>query len=149
MLSDQLDYAHTMNTLSRIKNHNIPVENLNKFGNEKGLLVWYQKVITVGDTRNKYVMYPLQVPYNQLEIEKWIVDTNSAQFRDGFMFKEVKFWRLDIYAEKTVIYDQALFEGQYVPRLCKVWEIICKCRDIQVSATSCLDPNGYRSSSSI
>jgi len=135
MLADQLDRTTPPSKWqARIKNRNRPVVSLNKCGNEKGLIVWYQKVITVGDTRNKYVMYPLQVPYNQ--IEKWIVDTNSAQFRDGFMFKEVKFWRLDIYAEKTVIYDQALFEGQYVPRLCKVWEIICKCRDIQASSAN-------------
>jgi hypothetical protein len=132
MLTDQLEKtASCVNWQSRIKNHNIPVDNLNKFGNEKGLLVWYQKVITSSDTRNKYVIYPLQIKYERLEIEKWIVDTNSTQFKDGFMFKEVKYWRLDVYAEKTVVYDQGLFEGEYVPRLCDIWNVICKCRDLQ------------------
>ena len=130
MLADRLDASQPSN-LSRIKNHNIPIENLNKFGNEKGLLVWYQKSITSSDIRNKYIMYPLSVPYMQLEIEKWIVDTNSAQFANGFMFKEVKFWRLDVYAEKTVVYDQALFESEYIPRLYDVWGVICKCRELQ------------------
>jgi len=135
MLADKLDTSQP-SYVSRIKNHNIPVDNLNKFGNEKGLLVWYQKAITPSDIRNKYIMYPLSVPYQQLEIEKWIVDTNSAQFACGFIFKEVKFWRLDVYAEKTVVYDQNLFEGEYVPRLCEVWEIICKFRDLQKTGIS-------------
>jgi hypothetical protein len=130
MLTDKLDTSKPSN-LSRIKNHNIPVENLNKFGNEKGLIVWYQKAITPSDIRNKYVMYPLGIPYQQLEIEKWIVDTNSAQFANGFIYKEIKFWRLDVYAEKTVVYDQILFEGEYIPRLCEVWDVITKCRNIQ------------------
>ncbi len=130
MLGDHLDMTNTSSN-TRIKNHNIPVENLNKFGNEKGLLVWYQKVITVNDTRNKYIIYPLHVKYERLEIEKWIVDTNSTQFKDGFMFKEIKYWRLDVYAEKTVVYDQNLFENEYIPRLCDVWSVICKCRDLQ------------------
>ena len=132
MLADTLDTSQS-SYASRIKNHNIPVENLNKFGNEKGLLVWYQKAITPSDIRNKYVMYPLSVAYKQLEIEKWIVDTNSIQFADGFLFKEVKFWRLDVYAEKTVVYDQILFEGDYVPKLCEIWGIICKLRNLQKS----------------
>ena len=88
-------------------------------------------------------MYTLSVPYQQLEIEKWIVDTNSAQFACGFMFKEVKFWRLDVYAEKTVVYDQSLFEGEYVPRLCEVWGIICKFRDLQKTGIANKDMASY------
>ena len=130
MLADRLDTSQPSN-LSRIKNHNIPVDNLNRFGNEKGLLVWYQKVISSSDIKNKYVIYPIRNKYLQLDIEQWIVDTNSAQFANGFMFKEVKFWRLDVYAEKTIVYNQALYEGEYVPRLCHIWEIICKCRELQ------------------
>lgn len=138
MLSDQLDRSTSAGSSgfqwqSRIKNRNIPVENLNKFGNEKGLLIWYQKVVSASanDIRNKYIMYPLNIPYREQEIEKWIVDTNSAQFANGFQFKEIKYWRLDVYAEKTVVYDSAVFEGEYVPRLCNVWDIICKCRELQ------------------
>lgn len=130
MLADQLDLTNPA-AKSRIKNRNIPPSNLNKFGNEKGLLVWYQKIISASDVRNKYIMYPLAIPYQQLEIEKWIIDTNSTQFQNGFIFKEIKFWRLDVYAEKTVVYDQALFQGDYIPRLCEIWNVICKCRDMQ------------------
>ena len=135
MLADCLDTSQP-SSLSRIKNHNIPVMNLNKFGNEKGLLVCYQKAFTPSDIRNKYVIYPLNIPYVQLEIEKWIVDTNSTQFADGFMFREIKFWRLDVYAEKTVVYNYALFEGEYVPLLCEIWRVICKCRELQKTASN-------------
>lgn len=132
MLSDRLDITRE-NWQSRIKNPNIPVENLNKFGNEKGLVVWYQKVITSSDTRNKYVLYPLATPYETRTIEKWIIDTNSALFTDCYTFKEVKYWRLDVYAEKTVIYDQSLFEKEYIPKLCEVWAVINNAREIQAS----------------
>lgn len=133
MLFDKLDINtnSSISWQSRIKNHNIPIENLNKFGNEKGLLIWYQQVITTNDIRNKYIMYPLQIPYKQLEIEKWIIDMNSTQFANGFIFKEVKFWRLDVYAEKTVVYDKELYEDIYIPKLCEIWKIICKCREVQ------------------
>jgi hypothetical protein len=130
MLADKLDTS-MINWQSRIKNHNIPMENLNKFGNEKGVVVWYQKYIAEGDVRNKYILYPLSAIYSQSIIEKWIIDTNSEQFRAGFTFREVKLWRLDVYAEKTVVYDQRLFEGEYIPQLCDVWNVITKCREIQ------------------
>jgi hypothetical protein len=130
MLGDQLDKTNS-SSMTRVKNPNIPVENLNKFGNEKGLVVWYQKVISASDVRNKYVLYPLHAPYETLAIEKWIVDTNSSNFRMGFVFKEIKYWRLDVYAEKTVVYDQSLFEKQYIPQLCDVWDVILKARVIQ------------------
>ena len=129
MLADQLDKTNS-SWQSRIKNKNIPCENLTKFGNEKGLVVWYQKVISESDTRNKYILYPLEIKYDARIIEKWIVDTNSEQFANGFKFKEVKYWRLDVYSEKTVIYDQKTYEGDYIPRLCDVWSVIVKCREI-------------------
>ena len=131
MLADQLDKTN-LAWQSRIKNKNISSENLTKFGNEKGLVVWYQKVISESDTRNKYILYPLENKYDARIIEKWIVDTNSEQFSNGFKFKEVKYWRLDVYSEKTVIYDQKTYEGDYIPRLCDVWSVIVKCKDIIV-----------------
>lgn len=129
MLADKLDNTNP-NWQSRIKNKNIPWENLTRFGNEKGLVVWYQKVIAENDIRNKYILYPLENPYDARIIEKWIVDTNSQQFANGFIFKETKYWRLTVYSEKTVIYDQKTYEGDYIPRLCDVWNVINKCRDI-------------------
>ena len=134
MLDDKLDTTQlTIQWQSRIKNRNIPVENLNKFGNEKGVVVWYQKVIMDSDVRNKYILYPLGIQYSKMEIEKWIIDTNSTMFKQGFIFREVKYWRLDVYAEKTVVYDQKLFEGQYIPQLSDVWCVITKCREIQLN----------------
>ena len=99
------------------------------------MVVWYQKVISESDTRNKYILYPLENKYDASVIEKWIVDTNSEQFSNGFKFKEVKYWRLDVYSEKTVIYDQKTYEGDYIPRLCDVWSVIVKCKDIIAKKT--------------
>jgi len=131
MLSDTLDKENS-NWESRIKNNNIPSDNLNKFGNEKGVVVWYKKRITDSDTRNKYIMYPLTSVYDTLTIEKWIVDTNSEQFKDGFKYVCTKYWRLDVYSEKTVIYDQNKYEGEYVPKLCAIWDVIGKCNTLKI-----------------
>ena len=129
MLEDKLDMSNS-NWEKRVKNKNIPLENLNKFGNEKGLIVWYKKQISENDTRHKYILYPLHAKYEKELIEKWIIDTNGDQFKDGFLFITTKFWRLDIYSEKTVVYDQKLFETNYIPRLSAVWDIITKCKEM-------------------
>jgi len=129
MLNDKLDTGRP-GWESRIKNTNIPWENLNKFGYEKGIVVWYQKTYEENDIRNKYILYPLGNVYQRDIIEKWIVDMNSKMFMDSFIWKETKFWRLDVYSEKTVIYNQNLFENEYIPILCRVWEIILECRRI-------------------
>ena len=130
MLADKLDMTTNPNWEKRVKNKNIPLENLNKFGNEKGIIAWYQKKISDSDTRNKYILYPLHAKYEKDLIEKWVVDTNSGQSTEGFTLVTTKFWRLDVYSEKTVIYDQKLFETDYIPRLKKVWDIIQTCKDM-------------------
>jgi len=130
LLNDKIDTSRS-NWRERINNSNIPVENLNKFGNEKGFIIWYQLVITENDIRNKYVLYPLNNPYEKMAMEKWIVDTNSDLFSIGYTFREIKYWRLDVYDEKTVVYDQRIYEGEYIPRLCNVWDVIVKCRKIK------------------
>ena len=95
MLNDTLD-INNINHLKRIKNKNIPSANLTKFGNEKGLVIWYQQYISNSDIRNKYIIYPLQNKYDVRTIEKWIIDTNSTQFINKFIFKEVKYWCLTV-----------------------------------------------------
>ena len=131
MLNDKLDMSNP-NWEKRVKNKNIPLDNLNKFGNEKGLIVWYQKKNSYDDIRNKFVLYPLTSHYEKETIEKWIIDMNGEQFKDGFQFITTKYWRLDIYSEKTVVYDQKLFEGDYIPKLCAVWDIIGKCKEMKL-----------------
>ncbi len=127
MLNDTLD-INNINHLKRIKNKNIPSSNLTKFGNEKGLVIWYQQYISNNDIRNKYIIYPLQNKYDVNTIEKWIIDTNATQFTNKFIFKEVKYWCLTVYSEKTIIYDQHTYEIEYIPILCNIWSIITHCR---------------------
>ena len=132
MLNDKLEININSGIPSnphRIKNKNIPYENLTKFGNEKGLLLWFQCVYSISDTRHKYIVYPLHNQYNIISIEKWIGETKTQVLQSGgYMFKEIKYWRLDVYSEKTVIYDQSVYETEYIPTLCKVWDIIEICR---------------------
>jgi len=142
MLNDKLD-TNNANFKNRIRNGNIPYENLTKYGNEKGVVVWYSKVMAENDIRHRYILYPLDGIYDKSKIEKWIVDMNSTQFADNFFFKEVKYWRLEVYCEKTVVYDAKLFEGSYIPDLKKVWDVICNCKTIRMKSTSLNDIEQY------
>ena len=141
MLADVLDKSNP-SWESRIKNKNIPDVNLNKFGNEKGLVVWYKKQISETDTRNKYILYPLAALYEAETIEKWVVDTNSEQWSQGYSYVSTKYWRLDVYSEKTVIYDKKTFEDEYVPQLCKVWDVITNCNNLRLAGGSTGVSNG-------
>ena len=129
MLNDKLDMSNPM-WEKRIKNKNIPTENLTKMGYEKGLVIWYKKRFSDVDIRHKYVLYPLFSQYDKTIIEKWVVDMNGEHFKDGYIFVTTKYWRLDVYSEKTVVYDAKLYECDYIPKLCKAWDVICKCKDI-------------------
>ena len=142
MLNDKLD-TNNANFKTRMRNGNIPYENLTKYGNEKGVVVWYSKVMAENDIRNRYILYPLDGIYDKSKIEKWIVDMNSTQFADNFFFKEVKYWRLEVYCEKTVVYDAKLFEGSYIPELKKVWDVICNCKTVRMKSTSLNDIEQY------
>ena len=142
MLNDKLDNNNT-NFKTRIRNVNIPYENLTKYGNEKGVVVWYSKVVAENDIRHRYILYPLDGIYEKNNIEKWIVDTNSEQFKNGFIYKEVKYWRLEVYCEKTVVYDAKLFENSYILELKKVWDVICNCKTIRMKSTSLNDIEQY------
>ena len=129
MLADTLDPLNPSHP-KRIKNKNIPSTNLTRFGNEKGFVLCYSKKITSTDIRNKYVLYPLENKYEKLAMEKWIVDMNSTMSKEGYERTGTRFWRLDVYSEKTVVYDEKLFEGNYIPRLQDVWNTIVKCRQM-------------------
>jgi hypothetical protein len=55
---------------------------------------------------------------------------NSQQLQENYLYVQTKYWRLDVYSEKTVVYDKAVFEDDYVPKLCEIWEVICKCNSM-------------------
>ena len=109
MLADILD-TNRPNWGDRIKNRNIPYQNLNRFGNEKGVVVWYSKKITQEDIRHRYVIYPLENEYSYDAIKMWVLEENAKQFADKFEYVATKYWRLDVYCEKTVVYDEKLFD---------------------------------------
>ena len=58
---------------------------------------------------------------------------------DKFEYVMIKYWRLDVYSEKTVVYDQKLFEGEYLPELCRIWDIICKCKEYMANGGDILE----------
>ena len=138
MLADRLDLSNPTHQ-KRIKNTNIPSINLNKFGNEKGLVISFSKVISEGDVRNKYIPYPLAANYEKGVIEQWIIDKASELLVDGWVKSSVRYWRLDVYSEKTVVYDEVLYESSYVPHLQDVWKVIQKCRTLSTKGQELVD----------
>ncbi len=135
MLKDTIDVSNPEH-VKRIKNPNIPQQNVNKFGNEKGLVLCLSKKYSETDTRNKYLLYPLDIPYDKLTIEKWLVDQVSEYAKDGWQKTGVRYWRLDVYSEKTVIYDQKVYEKDYIPKLESVWDVVKKCRSMKEKGKS-------------
>lgn len=130
MLADKLDKTNPTWS-NRIKNKNIPDSNLNKFGNEKGLVLWFNIRITETDNRSKFIVYPIYAPYDIENIEKWIEENKKQQLQLKYIYLQTKYWRLDVYSEKTVVYNQTLFETEYIPKLCKVWDVITKCNTVK------------------
>jgi hypothetical protein len=131
MLNDTINFSN-MELLNRIKNPNIPKQNVNKFGNEKGLVLCLSKKYSETDIRNKYLLYPIDIQYDKLNIEKWLVDKVSEYSKDGWYKTGIRYWRLDVYSEKTVIYDQKVYEKEYIPKLESVWDVVKKCRLMKV-----------------
>lgn len=127
MLKDTIDMTNPEH-FNRIKNTNIPKQNVNKFGNEKGLVLCLSKKYSENDIRNKYLLYPIDIPYDKMTIEKWLVDQVSEYSKDNWIKTGIRYWRLDVYSEKTVIYDQKIYEKEYIPKLECVWDVVKKCR---------------------
>jgi len=119
LLSDK----YTQNTDFPIQNKNIPLDNLNSKGMEKGILISY-KDISSGDL--KVLIYPIIIPYNKEDILVWIKKNKDELLKNGCNLGTIRiqYWYVAKYFEKTIIYDEDLFEKHYLPRLELIWQLV-------------------------
>ena len=116
-----------------VKNNNIPHCNLTNKGMEKGVIIYYKNVET-----NEIVvsLYPLEKEYIKDEIVKWLKEQRNYIIQLGIPNGRiaVDYWYVASYFEKTVHYEELLFEKYYLPRLEITWKIINKLKQISADA---------------
>jgi putative phage-type endonuclease len=105
-----------------IYNTNLPRNNLNGKGMEKGILISYKGVS--GDI--KVVVYPMNIEYNKENIMEWIQLRRNELIVNGVDRNSivVQYWYVAKYVERVVMYDAALFENNYLPRLKLLWNLV-------------------------
>jgi len=122
MLNDKLDTTQP-NWKSIIKNKNIPYENLNSMGNEKGYLIRFKRYRDSNnkDEEFKTVQYPLVAEYSREAIIKWKRDMIEKMASEGFYNYTLKIWRLDVLDVKEFIYDSNKYQNTIIPELESHW----------------------------
>lgn len=120
-----------------IHNPNIPMNNLNSLGMEKGVLISFNNP----NTNEKQIwIYPIEKEYTKENILTWITNikkniidnfnsnSNSDKDKIGLEFINkyisIQYWYIANYYQKTVIYNQDLFENNYLIRLELIWKVI-------------------------
>jgi len=100
-----------------IANPNIPRNNLNSKGMEKGVIITYKGEVKI---------YPLDKPYTEQAILAWIDETKKTLMSQGVSKHhiQVEYWYLANYYEKTLVYESAIFEKNYLVRLELIWKLI-------------------------
>lgn len=135
MLNDKLDTTID-GWQNKIENKNIPVNNLNKMGLEKGVIIVFKKEFpleievednkkeTIYETLNKYEIFPLSIEYNYDTIMKWIQDKKDEYHKQNYTCEEVLYWKLYKFSVITVNYEQEKFENITLPILKNGWKKI-------------------------
>lgn len=130
MIDDKLDTS-VNGWEKKIENHNIPWQNLNKYGREKGVIIVFNKTVQVehngksfDEDIQKVELYPLNIEYKYDEIVAWL-DKMKAQYRSqGYKPTSVLNWKLYKFSVITVHYDQKKFETNRLPKLNDAWKKI-------------------------
>ena len=132
MLNDKLDTT-TTDWKTKVQNWNIPLQNLSKYGLEKGIILVFKKDIEIKiagnnndftETMEKVELYPLDIPYEYETILAWIKQMKTKYYADGYLLDGIHNWRLYKFNVQTVHYDQPTYENVCIPKLKKAWDRI-------------------------
>lgn len=134
LLRDQLDISKP-EWKQNIKNKNIPWQNLNKNGLEKGIIIVAYYEIGKNDSgyieyKNETIIYPIEKLYKKEEINNWLLEQRKILEQNGIAGLDVKLWKIYNYSVKTKIYDQKIYENDYIPKLENVWKKISTLREL-------------------
>lgn len=129
-------YIHSPNF--PIQNKNIPLDNLNSKGMEKGILISYKNNSNNSSNNSssgdlKILIYPINIPYIKEDILEWIKKNKDELLKNGCNLGTIRiqYWYIAKYFEKTVVYDEKLFEKHYLPRLELIWQLVTYLRQIK------------------
>jgi len=128
MLNDTLDTSDN-SWKSLVQNKNIPYQNLSSKGMEKGVCIAFEKKISDSESVKETKIYPINKIYQKKEILEWIRNQKKEMISKGYNNYIVKIWRLDIISIKTKVFDQNLYQNQYLTKLDKYWKIISKIKN--------------------
>jgi putative phage-type endonuclease len=112
-LNDKFDYDNNkLNLLSikeqdkYIKNHYIPLENINMEGNEKGVLLKLKH-----KSEHKYIseLFDLRLHYNKSSIDEWIA-LKTKEHSTEYDVNDVLYWNVNVYSIKECLFDNEEWE---------------------------------------
>lgn len=125
-LDDMLFDTYTESPHITISNLNIPIQNLNSKGMEKGLLITYKL-----NNETKIYLYPINITYNKKQILEWINHTKTEIISKHGTFTNIYYWYIAKYHEQSIEYNAELYENHYIPRLKIIWNIIKHLKKMQ------------------
>lgn len=126
-LDQLLSDKYIQNTNFPIQNKNIHLNNLNSKGMEKGILISYKDISKdISSEDLKVLIYPITIPYIKEEILEWIKQHKDELKKNGCNLGTIliRYWYVAKYFEKTVIYNEDLFEKHYIPQLELIWQLV-------------------------
>lgn len=133
-MSTQLDELNGLITATVIKNwakvSSIPMENINKTGDIKGVLWCFTKADSIGGTDFEVLFMPPEVPINSVdEIKAYYATHSPAIIKSGFSLETTYYWSCKKYLDFEVEYNQAMYDAALI-RLLEKWKLVCQLRDI-------------------
>jgi hypothetical protein len=135
MLEDTIDTSID-GWKNKIENPNVPWQNLNKYGREKGVIIVFNKIIKVEhngksfeENIQKVELYPLHIIYKYEDIIDWLNNIKKKYRNDGYNVSSILNWKLYKFNIITVHYDQIKFETERLPKLNEAWKKICSYKE--------------------
>ena len=114
-----------------IRVSSIPLENINKSGEIKGVLYCFTKPDTIGGTDFEVIFMDPGVPITTVEQIQAFYELNSADILSrGFTYETTYYWSCKKYLDYEVEYNQMLYEGRdsVLSRLLDKWSLIASIR---------------------
>jgi putative phage-type endonuclease len=109
------------------QNYGIPIGNHSKDGQERGILLQFKNTTNIGRSHLS-VLYPIEIPYVEVEICEWKTRVIAEMQSKGFELEITHYWKLLVFDVKTVPRDRDMWLKKILPGLTKFWREVERCR---------------------
>jgi hypothetical protein len=117
----------------------IPLSNINRSGDIKGILWCFTKPDTLGGTDFEVLFMEPNKPINSVEqINQFYIDHSAPILQRGFALETTYYWACKKYLDFEVEYNQYLYESHetgILSRLLKKWDLVQSIRNAPDSET--------------